>query len=279
MPPAARLTDNHTDPHAGGPIVGPCEPTVLIGGKPAARKTDKATCKAPLDTITEGEDTVLIGGKPAARIGDGTAHGGCVAQGEPTVLIGKGKRKACMNKAAKKRAGFVKNGANQPQQGQQQGQQQRQQQGQQQGQQEARPNPAGWDRNRSVEALRNNAEPDYTGRCGTYVRQALQEGGIPWGNGPGGNPGHAADFGPELQRHGFESVASGNLTERGGTPGGFGAQAGDVIVFDRVPGHSSGHVAMYDGNNWISDTNQGRDPVSNWRYVNNNGGYTIYRRN
>jgi hypothetical protein len=36
---------------------------------------------------------------------------------------------------------------------------------------------------------------------------------------------------------------------------------------------------MYDGNNWISDTNQGRDPVSSWRYVNNNGGYSIYRRN
>ena len=38
MPPAARLTDMHTCPmvtgvvpHVGGPILPPCEPTVLIG--------------------------------------------------------------------------------------------------------------------------------------------------------------------------------------------------------------------------------------------------------
>jgi len=262
MPPAARLTDHHTDPHAGGPIVGPCEPTVLIGGKAAARKTDKATCRSPLDTITEGEDTVLIGGKPAARIGDGTAHGGRVAQGEPTVLIGKGRSAKCMKKAAKKRAGFVENGA---------------QQGAQQGE-GAQRNPEGWNRDRSVQSLRDNAEPGYTGNCGTYVRQALQEGGIPWGNGPGGNPRHAADFGGELQRQGFDSLASGSVTGRG-TPDGYTPQSGDVIVFDRVPGHSSGHVAMYDGTNWISDTNQGRDPVSSNAYVRNQGGYTAYRRN
>jgi hypothetical protein len=31
---------------------------------------------------------VLIGGKPAARMGDNTAHGGTIAAGCPTVLIG-----------------------------------------------------------------------------------------------------------------------------------------------------------------------------------------------
>jgi uncharacterized Zn-binding protein involved in type VI secretion len=31
---------------------------------------------------------VLIGGKPAARMGDTTAHGGSIAAGLPTVLIG-----------------------------------------------------------------------------------------------------------------------------------------------------------------------------------------------
>src|SRR6185295_14567661 len=51
MPPAARLTDMHTCPmvtglvpHVGGPILPPCCPTVLIGGLPAARMGDMATC-------------------------------------------------------------------------------------------------------------------------------------------------------------------------------------------------------------------------------------------
>lgn len=88
MQPAARLTDLHTCPHAGGPIVPTCEPTVLIGAKPAARKGDRATCKSPLDVIAKGEPTVLIGGQEAARLGDPTKHGGVIVQGEPTVLIG-----------------------------------------------------------------------------------------------------------------------------------------------------------------------------------------------
>ncbi len=95
MPPAARLTDMHTCPastgpvpHVGGPIVGPCMPSVLIGGLPAARVSDMATCAGPPDAIVRGSATVLIGGLPAARIGDNTAHGGVIVAGFPTVLIG-----------------------------------------------------------------------------------------------------------------------------------------------------------------------------------------------
>lgn len=95
MPPAARITDMHNCPmstgpvpHVGGPIVGPCMPNVLIGGLPAARVTDMATCVGPPDTIVRGSATVVIGGLPAARIGDNTAHGGVIVFGFPTVLIG-----------------------------------------------------------------------------------------------------------------------------------------------------------------------------------------------
>ncbi len=35
-----------------------------------------------------GSTGVFIGGKPAARVGDMTAHGGTIAVGIPTVLIG-----------------------------------------------------------------------------------------------------------------------------------------------------------------------------------------------
>jgi uncharacterized Zn-binding protein involved in type VI secretion len=75
-------------PHVGGPILPPGEPTVLIGGLPAARVGDMATCVGPPDTIVMGSTTVLIGGMPAARLSDTTAHGGTIVGGCPTVLIG-----------------------------------------------------------------------------------------------------------------------------------------------------------------------------------------------
>ena len=98
MPPAARITDMHACPmqtpglppipHVGGPISGPCAPTVLIGGLPAARIGDMAVCVGPPDSIVMGSATVIIAGMPAARIGDTCAHGGSIVFGFPTVLIG-----------------------------------------------------------------------------------------------------------------------------------------------------------------------------------------------
>jgi uncharacterized Zn-binding protein involved in type VI secretion len=95
MPFAARITDFHvcpmvtvTVPHVGGPIIPPGNPTVLIGGLPAAAVGDMCTCTGPPDTIVKGSATVVIGGKPAARMGDSTAHGGTIVIGCPTVMIG-----------------------------------------------------------------------------------------------------------------------------------------------------------------------------------------------
>ncbi|WP_238686509.1 MULTISPECIES: PAAR domain-containing protein [Xanthomonas] len=75
-------------PHVGGPIIGPGAPTVLIGGLPAARIGDSAVCVGPPDSIVMGAPTVIISGQPAARLGDSTAHGGGIALGCFTVLIG-----------------------------------------------------------------------------------------------------------------------------------------------------------------------------------------------
>ena len=95
MPPAARLSDMHVCPmvtgvvpHVGGPILPPCEPTVLIGMLPAARQTDMLTCVGPPDMILMGSTTVMIGYLPAARIGDPTEHGGQIILGCFTVMIG-----------------------------------------------------------------------------------------------------------------------------------------------------------------------------------------------
>jgi uncharacterized Zn-binding protein involved in type VI secretion len=96
--PAARLGDFHACPmvtpgtppipHVGGPVSGPCAPTVLIGGAPAARVTDMCVCVGPPDVIVKGSVGVFIMGLPAARMGDSTAHGGTIVVGCPTVLIG-----------------------------------------------------------------------------------------------------------------------------------------------------------------------------------------------
>ena len=92
---AARINDMHVCPmvnpggvpHVGGPVILG-EPTVLIGGIPAARVGDMAICSGPPDSIVMGSSTVFIGGKPAARMGDSTAHGGSIVAGDFTVMIG-----------------------------------------------------------------------------------------------------------------------------------------------------------------------------------------------
>lgn len=95
MFPAARVGDIHACPmvtgvaHGGGPILPPCSPLVLIGGMPAARLADQATCVGPPDVISKGASTVLINGLPAARVLDLTIHGGVIAgPGAVNVLIG-----------------------------------------------------------------------------------------------------------------------------------------------------------------------------------------------
>ncbi|HEX8984093.1 MAG TPA: PAAR domain-containing protein [Bryobacteraceae bacterium] len=95
MPPAATVGSLHVcpmfdgpKPHVGGPVIPPCCPTVLIGGMPAARVGDMATCAGAPDTIAMGSVTVMIGGMPAARVGDLTAHGGTITLGCFTVMIG-----------------------------------------------------------------------------------------------------------------------------------------------------------------------------------------------
>ena len=75
-------------PHVGGPILPPGALTVLIGGMPAARATDMATCVGPPDIIAKGSATVFIMNMPAARMFDTCAHGGMIVVGYPTVLIG-----------------------------------------------------------------------------------------------------------------------------------------------------------------------------------------------
>jgi uncharacterized Zn-binding protein involved in type VI secretion len=77
-----------TVPHVGGPILPPACPTVIIGGKPAARVRDLARCDAPMmDMIRDGSPTVIISYQRAARLGDPTDKGKIIS-GCGSVQIG-----------------------------------------------------------------------------------------------------------------------------------------------------------------------------------------------
>jgi uncharacterized Zn-binding protein involved in type VI secretion len=95
MPPAARVGDMHVCPavtgvvpHVGGPVLPPCEPTVITAFMPQARVGDLCTCVGPPDPIAKGSSSVMVGNMPAARLGDLTSHGGSIVLGAPTVMIG-----------------------------------------------------------------------------------------------------------------------------------------------------------------------------------------------
>lgn len=94
---AARVTDLHECPdtnpdrskHVGGPILPPCEPTVLVDGLAQARVTDKAKCEGPTATIVTGAASVIVGGQYATRVGENTSHGGVILPPcSPTTFIG-----------------------------------------------------------------------------------------------------------------------------------------------------------------------------------------------
>ncbi len=92
--PAATLTSYHVCPdktgkkkHVGGPVATSSS-NVFVGGLPVARIGDSLVCRGPSDTIAEGSASVSANGKAVARTSDGTAHGGKIVEGNPTVLIG-----------------------------------------------------------------------------------------------------------------------------------------------------------------------------------------------
>jgi uncharacterized Zn-binding protein involved in type VI secretion len=90
--PAARIGDSSA---TGDTIVGPGNPTVQIGGMPAAVMGDSIAGSVCTGSIIDGSPTVQIGGMPAARISSnctgvssgGSASSTVLAQGDPTVTI------------------------------------------------------------------------------------------------------------------------------------------------------------------------------------------------
>ena len=100
----------------------------------------------------------------------------------------------------------------------------------------------GWDQDESVKHLRKHARPHSHGRCAQYTREAIEAG---LGGGKLARPASAdaKDYGLALQGAGFAPLP--------GMCGGF--QQGDVAIIEGFEGHPHGHMAMFDGKQWISD--------------------------
>lgn len=114
--------------------------------------------------------------------------------------------------------------------------------------------------------LRSKAVDKSRGKCVLYVRLALRAGGANLGK----HPEHAKDYGPVLRRIGYSEIAVEN-------PATYKFMKGDIVVIQPYTGGSkSGHIAAFDGTQWISDFVQ-RDFWSGPQYRKHKPTHAFYR--
>ncbi|MBK9071083.1 MAG: hypothetical protein IPL79_08800 [Myxococcales bacterium] len=108
----------------------------------------------------------------------------------------------------------------------------------------AQPKPHSFDIANAVNRLNANAKAESLGRCGTYVRLALQAGGVD----VSGHPVAGANYGPFLLARDFVRISGDDFV------------AGDIAVMRAFRGrrknHPYGHVQMFNGEQWVSDFRQ-----------------------
>ncbi|TAN61305.1 MAG: hypothetical protein EPN20_12620 [Magnetospirillum sp.] len=124
--------------------------------------------------------------------------------------------------------------------------------------------PPAFDRNKFGDTLNQNAGEKPGNKCATRVRESLEAGGLD----VTGHPRDAKDWGPTLEKNGFTPV-----DEKSYRP-----EKGDVVVIQPYPGgNESGHIAAYDGKQWISDFKQ-RDMWGGQGYRTQQPPHVVYRR-
>jgi RHS repeat-associated protein len=116
------------------------------------------------------------------------------------------------------------------------------------------------DMGKVIQWLDENAEDESQGLCARYCRMALEAGGFD----SRGRPGAAGDYGPFLESRGAVRMSIYSH-----------AMPGHIAVFGKNDAHPFGHIAIFSGEQWISDFKQRslnpyRDPASA-------GPLTIYR--
>lgn len=114
--------------------------------------------------------------------------------------------------------------------------------------------------------LTEHANSQSQHECARYVRKAIQAGGCPTYI----HPASAKDYDAFLPKLGFEEIS---ITD-------YHPVKGDVIVIkppQHAKGHEHGHIAMYNGEKWISDFKQ-RDMYGGNIYRKKGTKYRLFRR-
>lgn len=136
-----------------------------------------------------------------------------------------------------------------------------------------------WNNSASVSYINSHVEPRSLGKCAAYVRRAVEAGGvkIKIPSPRIGNSASACDYGPSFEAVGFKPVYS--YTGSGPTDTAVipGQKVGDVVVIQPINGHPHGHIALFNGTNWVSDFIQLRGFYPGQQYRNIKPAYILYR--
>jgi hypothetical protein len=118
-----------------------------------------------------------------------------------------------------------------------------------------------WSPEAAARYATEKAEKKSVGMCALYVRKAIIAGGIPLYVG-----GDAWSYKYTLPILNFHQV--GKKSER---------EVGDIVVFQPIGGRKYGHIAIWNGKQWISDFKQ-RNLIVHSDYLDDGCEYAIYRR-
>ncbi len=98
------------------------------------------------------------------------------------------------------------------------------------------------DKAKFVKYMDKHAKKASQGRCAAFVRRGLTAGGID----VTGHPVDAKDYGPFLEKRGASAIPANDHKY----------EKADIEVFGGNKAHPFGHVAVYDGKQWVSDFKQ-----------------------
>lgn len=112
----------------------------------------------------------------------------------------------------------------------------------------------------AIDHLRKNAQDHSIGRCAQYTREAIEAGGLTLVR-----KASAKDYGDSLRAVGFFPIGMEFYLP------------GDVGIVQPIPNHPHGHMAMFDGNIWISDFRQWRGLYPGPSYREAKPAFTVYR--
>ena len=118
-----------------------------------------------------------------------------------------------------------------------------------------------WSPDKAAEYATEKAEKKSVGMCALYVRKAIMAGGIPLYVG-----GDAWSYKYTLPILNFHQV--GKKAER---------KVGDIVVFQPIGGRKYGHIAIWNGKQWVSDFKQ-RNLIVHSDYLKEGCEYAIFRR-